>query len=262
MIQAHSDRGDFEIYPYGLNLDRFRNGVPETLGAGDYASLSQSAYRPFLNYYNEADDRTSGTVSYYLSGGQSGREAIASIYRYSSVSEQACVADDVGYPGGIVTEDNVLGICYRDQISAMQGSQTAYDGRYAPMLVPYSVVGAADNISDGVSGSKSDNRSDDTSGGTSDSASNNAADGVSDITEYGNVRFCNRLYTARLRMEKLDSETHENILHDGAIFSIYAAKRDDSKDGNGTVLFYEDDTQIRGSLKFLTAMGAEDIRPI
>lgn len=262
VIQAHSDRGDFEIYPYGLNLDRFRNGVPETLAAGDYASLSQSAYRPFLNYYNEADDRTSGTVSYYLSGGQSGREAIASIYRYSSVSEQACVADDVGYPGGIVTEDNVLGICYRDQISAMQGSQTAYDGRYAPMLVPYSVVGAADNISDGVSGSKSDNRSDDTSGGTSDSASNNAADGVSDITEYGNVRFCNRLYTARLRMEKLDSETHENILHDGAIFSIYAAKRDDSKDGNGTVLFYEDDTQIRGSLKFLTAMGAEDIRPI
>ena len=46
---------------------------------------------------------------------------------------------------------------------------------------------------------------------------------------YGNVRFCDRLYTARLRLEKLDSETHENILHDGAIFCIYAAKRNDAE---------------------------------
>ena len=70
------------------------------------------------------------------------------------------------------------------------------------------------------------------------------------------------LYTARLRLEKLDSETHENILHDGAVFCIYAAKRDDTKDGEGKVLFYEEDTQIAGSEEFLTAMGALDIRPV
>lgn len=57
-----------------------------------------------------------------------------------------------------------------------------------------------------------------------------------DSLDYANVRFRNRLYTARLRLEKLDSETHENILHDGAVFRIYAAKRDDTKDGEGRVL--------------------------
>ena len=43
VLQAHGSRGDFEIYPYGLEIDRFRNGEPETLAAGDFASLTQSA---------------------------------------------------------------------------------------------------------------------------------------------------------------------------------------------------------------------------
>ena len=90
-----------------------------------------------------------------------------------------------------MTEDNIPGAWYRDRVPAMQGSQTAYDGRYAPMLVPHSVVMDAEN--------------------------------TSEASGYGNVRFRNRLYTARLRLEKLDSETHENILHDGAVFRIYAA---------------------------------------
>ena len=230
VLQAHGSRGDFEIYPYGLEIDRFRNGEPETLAAGDFASLTQSAYRPFQNYYNEADDRTAVAVSYYLSEGQDGRKAVSEVYRYSSVSEQACTADNVSYPGGEMTEDNIPGAWYRDRVPAMQGSQTAYDGRYAPMLVPHSVVMDAEN--------------------------------TSEASGYGNVRFRNRLYTARLRLEKLDSETHENILHDGAVFRIYAAKRDDGSDGEGRVLFYEEDTQICGSKEFLTAMGAADIRPV
>ena len=129
-----------------------------------------------------------------------------------------------------MTEDNIPGAWYRDRVPAMQGSQTAYDGRYAPMLVPHSVVMDAEN--------------------------------TSEASGCGNVRFRNRLYTARLRLEKLDSETHENILHDGAVFRIYAAKRDDGSDGEGRVLFYEEDTQICGSKEFLTAMGAADIRPV
>lgn len=175
VLQAHSDRGDFEIFPYGLT-------------------------------------------------------AASAAHRCSSVSEQACVMDDVWYPGGTVTEDNAPGIWYRDQVPAMQGAGTACDGRYAPMLVPYSVVREKSEDSGALG--------------------------------YGNVRFCDRLYTARLRLEKLDSETHENILHDGAIFCIYAAKRNDAEQGDGSVLFYETDTQIRGSKEFLTAMGAADIRPV
>lgn len=94
--------------------------------------------------------------------------------------------DDVWYPGGTVTEDNAPGIWYRDQVPAMQGAGTACDGRYAPMLVPYSVVREKSEDSGALG--------------------------------YGNVRFCDRLYTARLRLEKLDSETHENILHEAPYF--------------------------------------------
>ncbi len=194
VVQGHSDRGDFKVYPYGWTSDPESNHVMTNQSGGVGMSLDQSACR------------------------------------YSSVSEQACVADHVAYPEGTKTEDNVPGTWYQDRVLAMQGSQTAYDGRYAPMLVPYSVIGEAD--------------------------------GGSDDAKYGQVRFRNQLYTARLRVEKLDSETHENILHDGAIFAIYAAKRDDANDGNGIVLFYEEDTQICGSKNFLAAMGAENIRPV
>ena len=47
----------------------------------------------------------------------------------------------------------------------------------------------------------------------------------------------NRFFTAKLRIEKIDSETHENILHDGALFNLYAASRDDIESGQGTVKF-------------------------
>lgn len=230
VIQAHSSRGDFEIYKYGMAVRKIRNGAPEHPAAGDYFALTQSEYRPFQNYYNAQDDRTAGQVSYYLSEGKNGRDQVAEVYRYSSVSEQPQTADDVWYLGGTVTEDNVPGIQYRDHVAVMQGSLTAYDGRYAPMLVPYSVLTEPEQGSASLG--------------------------------YGNVRFRNRLYTARLRLEKLDSVTHENILHDGAVFRIYAVKRDDAKDGEGKVLFYEEDTLVSGSEEFLTAMGAADIRPV
>ncbi len=105
----------------------------------------------------------------------------------------------------------------------MQGMQTAYGGNYAPMLVPW---------------------------------------GVTEPEGYCNVGFNNRIFKARLRLEKLDSETHENILHDSAVFAVYAAKREDSEDGSGRVCFYEKDTVISGSLGFLESMGAVDIRPM
>lgn len=42
-------------------------------------------------------------------------------------------------------------------------------------------------------------------------------------------------FHSRLRIEKVDSETGENIIHDGALFRIYAAKRDVKKAGIGSV---------------------------
>lgn len=72
--------------------------------------------------------------------------------------------------------------------------------------------------------------------------------------------FRDQFYTIGLRIEKLDSQTHENLLHDDAIFRIYRGKRQETADGQGAVLFYEKKTMITGSQEFLTAMGAENIQ--
>ena len=113
----------------------------------------------------------------------------------------------------------------------MQGVQTAYDGLYAPMLVPYSVL---------------------------EPEQEGAYDPVS-FKGYADGKFRNTFYSARLRIDKLDSETHENLLHDGALFMIYKASRDKK---TGEVKFYEEDTVLTGSEEFLKAMGASGIQPL
>lgn len=243
VIKAHNYNGDFEVYKHGLNISRITNGVPDIPGSGNYFSLTQSEYRPLKDYYNIDDNRTTGDVPYYLTEGQDGREGVSKSYRYSSVTESFGVASDVPYPGAVVTEDNLLGIEYRDHVKYMQGNHIAYDDRYAAMLVPYTVTAPA-------------------SAGSEENEVSPQPSGESSYVGYAYNRFKNRLYTAKLRLEKLDSETHENILHDNAIFGIYAAKRDDSKDGDGAVMFYETDTLITGTKEFLEAMGATEINPI
>ena len=243
VIKAHSHAGDFEVYKYGEDISRLNNGSTDTPGTSEYYALTQSEFKPYKNYYNEEDDRTIGNVPYYLTEGQSGRTEISKNYRYSSVSEDAGVANDVVFPGAAVTKDNPSGQFFKDHVATMQGVQTAYDGKYASMLVPYTVVAPADAA-------------------TEEADSALTAGGESSYKGYGYSKFQNRLFTTKLRIEKLDSETHENILHDEAIFSIYAARRDDSADGDGHALFYEEDTTIQGTKEFLEAMCATNIQPV
>ena len=82
------------------------------------------------------------------------------------------------------------------------------------------------------------------------------------FTGYADGKYRNTFYAAKLRIEKLDSETGENILHDDAVFAIYAASRDTSKYSEGEVQFYEKDTQVTASREFLEAMGAKKIAPV
>ncbi|MCI8659294.1 MAG: hypothetical protein HFG54_03445 [Lachnospiraceae bacterium] len=243
-IFAHSHYGDFEIYKYGMDVDLLDNGVPPVLGKGNRFALTQSTYNPYKNYYNQQDDREGAKVDFYLTEGQSGREGIAGQYRYSSVSEHRGVMDNVPFFGGTSTEDNVPGTGYRDQVPVMQGMQTACDKQYASMLVPWSILGPDRNQGTFVSGGKEE------------------ATGESDYTGFACAKFRNRFFTARLRLEKLDGETHENILHDSAVFAVYGAKREASEDGSGRVCFYEKDTTIFGTRGFLESMGALDIRPM
>lgn len=235
VVYAHNHFGDFEIYKYGQDIERVTNGVPPEPGAGDYFALTQSEYRPYKNYYNDADIRSAEQNSYYLTEGQSGRSEISGCYRYSSVSEQTGMADDVPYPGSPLQ--------YRDNVRTINGELTAYDGRYAAMLVPYSM--AEPKTADSEKAETAP-----------------AASGESSYVGVGYTKFRNRPFAGKLRIEKLDSETHENILHDDAAFRIYKARRDERKEGDGKVLFYETDTTITGTEEFLQAMGAVDIRTI
>ena len=242
LIKGRNAEGDFEVYKYGMDIDNIDNGVTGA-AAGDYYALTQSEFKPYKNYYNEQDDRTTGNVPYYLSEGLSGKTGVSKYYRYSSVAENAATANEVQYTGGTKTEDNGPGFFYRDNVKTMQGEQIAYDGKYAPMLVPWTVVSPSDTADEEADAVVQ-------------------ANGESTYKGYDYTKFRNRFFTTKLRIEKLDSETHENILHDGAIFNIYAAKRNDAKDGNGEVMFYEKDTLISGTKEFLESMGATDIKPI
>lgn len=69
-----------------------------------------------------------------------------------------------------------------------------------------------------------------------------------EFSGFADVNAVNELYSTRLRIEKLDSETNENILHDDAVFSIYKAERDLT---TGDVLTYTEDTVITGSRDFI-----------
>lgn len=212
VIKAHSHHGDFEIYKYGMDIGKIANGSDRMAGQGDYFALTQSPYKPYANYYNQEDDRTAGEVPYYLTEGMSAREGISAVYRYSSVSEHS---------GG----------------TAMTGEATAYDGAYAPMLVPWTIAAVeAEN-------SKLE----------TEAAKESGDRGLAFQS------FVDTPYQSRLRIEKLDSQTHENLLHDKAVFRIYKAERDESEYGTGEVKTYEEETLIVGSREFLEGMGAANI---
>lgn len=228
IIKGRNADGDFEVYKYGMDMDNIRNAISGT-GSGDYFALSQNGFKPYKNYYNEQDDRLSGNVPYYLSEGLSGREAVSKYYRFSSVAENKGIANDVPFPGQ-----------YKDNVTTMQGAQVAYDGNYAPMLVPWTVVASDNAVTEVEDSSLSQN-------------------GESSYKGFGYTKYHNTFYKTRLRIEKLDSETGENILHDGALFALYAASREEGENTDGKVKFYETDTWIEGSKEFLEAMGADEI---
>ena len=80
-----------------------------------------------------------------------------------------------------------------------------------------------------------------------------------EMSGYAEVTVKNKRYFAKLRIEKLDGETGENILHDGAVFALYRAERNEGVNGDGSVKRYDTDTIISGSKPFLEAMGAKNI---
>lgn len=244
VIRAHNRLGDYEIYQYGLDLDKLSGAAAGDPSGRGHFTITQGVNDPIKDYYNtlvDPEEAGGNPNSHYLADdGNSGKETangstygtngVEKIYRYGSVSEDKQIYDNVPFPSG-------TGEAYRDHVTAMEGMHTAFDGKYAPMLVPWTVVEPADEAEDTVQ----------------------SRDGTSSYKGYAYRKFRNTFYTSRLRIEKLDSETGENLLHDGALFALYAASREEGENTDGLVKFYETDTRIEGSKEFLEAMGARNM---
>ncbi|XBX10707.1 SpaA isopeptide-forming pilin-related protein (plasmid) [Enterocloster clostridioformis] len=166
-----------------------------------------------------------------------GNEAVAAYYHYSSLSENAGKKDGVYYEVYRDRDGNILDYgVMKDDVNTMTGVSVLVDRQYAPALVPWTVL---------------DERYGEVINDQGDIG--NREPGLTDGGEFNYVSFAaedfeNHYYGSRLRIEKLDSETEENIIHDGALFQIYAAKRDISGDGpdyvsgTGKVIFLPDGT--------------------
>lgn len=284
VIRAHGYDGDFEVYKYGLDVDllnpaqiRYGGGLSDGFAYAGWNQV-QEDFDPLKDTYNTAHrgkdgaettppenggndgagydgaEKTNGANT--ANGSSYNGTAVENRYFYGSVSEDKGSADKVMFKGGTTDDNNVSGMQWKDDVISMTGELTAYDGKYAPMLVPWTVTAPAD-----IHAYDSENFS-----------------GYADVNERDGF------YTTFLRVNKTDSETGEYILHDDAIFGLYAGSRYQSfeeiekdskliKDAEerakflaqfkpGDAKFYLQDTQIEGTREFLMGMGAKDITPV
>lgn len=284
VIRAHGYDGDFEVYKYGLDVDllnpaqiRYGGGLSNGFAYAGWNQV-QEDFDPLKDTYNTAHrgkdgaettppedggndgagydgaEKTNGADT--ANGSNYNGTAVENRYFYGSVSEDKGSGDKIMFKGGATNDNNVSGMQWKDDVISMTGELTAYDGKYAPMLVPWTVTAPAD-----IHAYDSENFS-----------------GYADVNERDGF------YTTFLRVNKTDSETGEYILHDDAIFGLYAGSRYQSfeeiekdskliKDAEerakflaqfkpGDAKFYLQDTQIEGTREFLMSMGAKDITPV
>ena len=149
--------------------------------------------------------------------------------KHISCSEVSGTVDGVVYSGR-ETQSGELEI--RDNVASMTGVNTAVDGKYAAMLVPWTILEpAVDRVNP------------DTGNVETLTPSGSGAD--FNYVAYATEDFENKYASSKLRIEKLDAQTGENIIHSGALFRIYAAKREveqtggSAVSGSGKVLFGE-----------------------
>lgn len=224
VIRAHSYFGDFEVYKYGLDIDKLRDDtISYNNGADSYTyagfGVTQEDFDPLKDYYKTTHRGEEGVPEIGKENGGSNESHLYAIdktdkadtangsmydgaqledrFFYGSISEDAGIADNVMYKGGTADDNNASGMQWKDGVRAMTGELTAYEGKYAQMLVPWTVMVPAD-----LDVYSSD-----------------------DFSGYADVNMRDGFFTTTLRVNKVDSETGEYILHDNAIFALYAGSR-------------------------------------
>lgn len=178
-----------------------------------------------------------------------GNEVIAERYHYGK-SEDAGTINGVYYDLLYDKNGNVLNYGPTlDGVDTMTGISTAVNGKYAAALVPWTVV---------------DPRQGEVVNENGDIGNREPGleNGSFNFVAYAKIHYENTFYSSKLRVEKVDSQTGENIIHDGAIFKIYAASRDVSGQGathvtgSGQVVF--ETITVTGTRPDLEARGDVD----
>ena len=286
VIRAHGYYGDFEVFKYGLDVDKNgkeANRAISNNGGYDFRgfTIAQSIFDPLKDYYSvghNGESKDDAMIKITAAEGGEGdngvRYPLADLARnneqtangtakydidtlinrfyYASVSEDNGRASDVIYKGGAKNDNNASGMQFKDNVKTVTGELTAYEGKFAQMLVPWTVTAPADI----------------------NTYSN------TDFTGYADVNERDTFKTATLTIRKVDAETGEQIIHDDTVFGIYAASRytteneiladaekltgaEKTKFINqfkpGDTKFYMEDTKVYASKEFLEAMGAYDI---
>ena len=234
------DRTTLSAWQLETEEDRakYAYGISKYLPYGTYVLAEQQPYKAewldFANRHYEIDAPKEILLpSVYEDAGEEIPENLSSdyIYRNTGVPSEAAekyyirfnedwTEDTEGTESRYVVFGHSNDGDFKVHPYGMQTDQDAYEGRYAPVLAPWSVT---------------------------------------DRDVYRT--FQDRPYRVNLRIEKLDAETGEQILHDDGVFALYKAERNEAEDGDGSVKRYGEDTIIRGSRAFLEAMGAGDITP-
>lgn len=153
-----------------------------------------------------------------------GNSVVGAYYKWESNSENGVIKDQVYYEILKDRDGNIEGYGITlDQVSGMKGESLAIDRKFASALIPWSILEPryGEIIND--------------DGDIGNRESGLEEDGSFNFVGYQEADFENTFYKSKLRIEKIDSETGENIIHEGAFFKIYAAKREVEENGDSEV---------------------------
>ena len=298
VIRSHNASGDFEVYKYGLDIDRLSGNINYNGGSYNYKGfiIDQDEKDPLKDYYNTiVDSKQNGgnENAHYLSDDKNTNVNVASGQNYYAITRK-----DNNF---VDTEDTPTDYLIRD-INSNHSNQPI-EVRYHYGSVSEN-TGIANNVVFNNGNEKNDNNptgiyyKDNVKTLTGNRTIYDGkyasalvpytivADNSNDYGElrgFANVHFKNEFTRVDVSISKIDAETNENIIGSNATFNLYSASRYQSQDeinedaknftGNektsflentkvGSVRFYLKDTEIQGSKEFLEGMGAKNIRTV
>ncbi len=155
-----------------------------------------------------------------------GNETIGERYKWSSTSEDAGTVDNIYYKVDYDNDGNVIDYgVVKNGVATMAGKTRAINGKYSMALVPWSIL-------DPVKGGIID---DEGNWGNRDPQYEADDKNKWNYVSYAMQPWENSYYSSKLRVEKVDAKTGENIIHEGALFKLYLTSRDVTGAGSTSV---------------------------